>query len=76
MKAKQLIIVLVILIASSNASIAKITYVKRSYETKLIGTEAPMIDGILNYAIWQKGVWQGGFIQREPRAGTDPSQKT
>ncbi|NOU16895.1 MAG: carbohydrate binding family 9 domain-containing protein [Bacteroidales bacterium] len=76
MKAKQLIIVLVILMASSRTSIAKITYEKRSYETKLIGTEAPMIDGILNDAIWQKGVWQGGFIQREPHAGKDPSQKT
>lgn len=76
MKAKQFIIVLVILIATSSASIAKITYEKRSYETKLIGTEAPMIDGILNDAIWQKGVWQGGFIQREPHAGKDPSQKT
>ncbi|RPH29882.1 MAG: hypothetical protein EHM93_16690 [Bacteroidales bacterium] len=52
------------------------TYEKRFYETAPIIAETPIIDGVLNDAIWLKGLWQGGFIQRDPYAGANPSQNT
>ena len=51
------------------------TYERRFYETTPV-SEPLIIDGILNDVVWLKGQWQGGFIQREPRAGVNPSQKT
>jgi hypothetical protein len=76
MKTKQLISSLVLLAVFGSTSSAKIIYEKRSYETKTISFEAPNIDGVLNDAIWAKGIWQGGFIQREPLEGAKPSQRT
>lgn len=49
---------------------------KRQYEVVPVLSDVPVIDGELNDAIWSKGIWQGGFIQREPLEGVNPSQNT
>ena len=49
---------------------------KRLYTAKYINPHPPVIDGKLNDPIWEKGGWEGGFIQREPYEGKDPSQQT
>ena len=36
----------------------------------------PDIDGMLNDKIWEKGDWEGGFIQYEPYNGQKPGQET
>ena len=74
MKAKQHLLVLLSLLQM--VCFGNKTYERRFYETKPLEIEAPIVDGILNDAIWMKGLWQGGFVQREPYAGTNPSQKT
>jgi len=76
MKVKQLLAILILILSISQSGFAKITYEKRFYETTPISIETPIVDGILNDAIWLKGVWQGGFIQREPLEGSKPSQNT
>jgi hypothetical protein len=48
---------------------------KRVYNTNRIIIE-PKIDGKLNDAAWQKGVWAGNFTQRSPHDGAPASQKT
>ncbi len=42
---------------------------------KLIGN-APDIDGYLDEAIWQQGLWEGKFYQNSPNNGETPSQQT
>jgi hypothetical protein len=78
MKAKHLLVLLLLIPVIRNTSIAnaKITYERRFYETKPVVSEVPIIDGVLNDEIWLRGIWQGGFIQRDPYAGANPSQKT
>lgn len=76
MKSKHLIVTILLLFAHRSIVIASETYAKRFYETTPISVETPVIDGILNDAVWAKGIWQGGFIQREPLEGANPSQKT
>lgn len=75
MKAKQILLILLIVLVNS-ASFAGKTYERRFYESRPIALEAPIIDGVLNDVIWTKGLWQGGFVQREPYAGANPSQRT
>ncbi|MGE0078189.1 MAG: DUF5916 domain-containing protein [Bacteroidales bacterium] len=41
-----------------------------------INPTPPIIDGILNDNIWQKGEWESGFIQHEPYNGEKPTQVT
>ena len=48
---------------------------KRVYTTERISIE-PKIDGILNDDAWQKGNWEGDFIQREPVDGVPATQQT
>ena len=49
---------------------------KKIYNATPVG-HRPKIDGILDDHCWQhEGSWQGGFVQREPRQGREPSQKT
>jgi len=36
----------------------------------------PVIDGILNDEIWQKAPTSGGFLQKEPKEGNDPTEDT
>jgi len=76
MKSNKLILILVLVLLVGRTSASKITYEKRSYETAPISVGAPVVDGLLNDAIWLKGIWQGGFIQREPLEGSKPSQNT
>jgi hypothetical protein len=49
--------------------------VKRSYKTERLESEIK-IDGILNEAAWDKGLWEGDFTQREPHDGAKATQQT
>lgn len=75
MKAKQLTTIMLVFMVFILTAKANKTYERRFYETSAT-TDVPVIDGILNDAIWLKGIWQGGFVQREPKSGVDPSQNT
>jgi hypothetical protein len=49
---------------------------QRSYQTKRLEGDTPVIDGLIDDACWDKVDWQGDFIQREPLDGKPPSQNT
>lgn len=49
---------------------------KRSYRTKRIDGQAPVIDGKLDDNAWESVDWGSGFIQVEPNEGQKPSQDT
>jgi hypothetical protein len=49
---------------------------QRIYETTRIHTAPPKIDGKLNDACWEEGIWAGDFVQQRPVQGASPSQKT
>ncbi|MFH1197093.1 MAG: DUF5916 domain-containing protein [bacterium] len=48
----------------------------RTYTTTRLTTEEPEIDGVLDDACWQTGVWAGDFTQWIPKEGAKPSQPT
>lgn len=48
----------------------------RIYHTAKITSTAPIIDGIVNEAVWDNVEWSGDFIQREPYEYQEPSQQT
>ncbi len=53
------------------------TVTKRIYTTKpLNGTEAPVIDGVIDEAGWDLVEWTGDFIENEPDENTPPGQQT
>ena len=41
-----------------------------------VNPHPPVIDGVLDDEVWQKGNWCGGGTQHEPHNGAEPSQKT
>ncbi|NIM89786.1 MAG: hypothetical protein GTO17_02435 [Candidatus Aminicenantes bacterium] len=49
---------------------------KKIYTARNINPHPPVIDGNLNDPIWEKVSWGGGFIQRKPYEGKEPSQAT
>ena len=49
---------------------------KRLYKANPINPTPPIIDGILDDKIWQKGEWEGNFTQHEPYNGVQPTQPT
>ena len=49
--------------------------VKKRYKTSRI-TDPPVIDGILNEALWKSGEWIDDFTQFEPYNGKPASQRT
>lgn len=55
----------------SNAEIPK-----KSYITKAVQGDAPIIDGLLNDTAWETVKWGSDFTQREPDKGEAPSQAT
>jgi len=62
-----------LLLSSSNN---KKIPVKKIYNTLRLNSFYPVIDGKLDEPIWQKGVWGEDFIQKSPKEGEEPSQKT
>jgi len=62
-----------LLLSSSNN---KKIPVKKVYNTLRLNSFYPVIDGKLDEPIWQKGVWGEDFIQKSPKEGEEPSQKT
>ncbi len=48
---------------------------KKSYITQRVRLQAPVIDGKEDSA-WAQVPWEGGFIQREPDEGKEPTQQT
>ncbi|MCD4773787.1 MAG: carbohydrate binding family 9 domain-containing protein [Bacteroidales bacterium] len=49
---------------------------EKIYTTRKITGESPNIDGIIDEDIWSVVEWSGGFTQREPYDGKEPSQKS
>lgn len=49
---------------------------QRSYTTKKIVGESPVIDGSFDDDAWEGIDWAGGFIQQEPFEGAAPTQPT
>ena len=45
---------------------------KRLYKANPINPTPPIIDGVLDDKIWQKGEWEGNFTQHEPYNGVSP----
>jgi hypothetical protein len=48
-------------------------YPPRVYETRQLAGAAPVIDGRLDDAAWQEGVWAGGYTQQLPMEGAATS---
>ncbi len=50
--------------------------VKKSYTTKHVSSDGPVIDGILNDEVWEEVDWSGGFIEFEPNENTAPESQS
>lgn len=48
----------------------------KSYTTKRLTTDKPVIDGRLDDNCWQTGDWSGDFVQWKPKEGANPSYPT
>lgn len=48
----------------------------KTYNTKWVTGEPPVIDGIFDDAAWNQVAWGGDFVQRQPDDGKAPSQPT
>jgi hypothetical protein len=55
---------------------AKFNGETRIYQTVRIQSAKPKIDGVLDDACWDEGVWAGDYRQQLPAEGAAPSQKT
>ena len=51
-------------------------YEKQSYTTQRIVGKAPSIDGFIDEACWDEGIWFDSFVQQQPLEGALPSEKT
>ncbi len=60
---------------STDSTVNRLAGTKRVYFATRI-SEKPKIDGKLNDACWQNGLWAGDFTQQNPNQGKAPSQKT
>ncbi len=48
----------------------------KAYTTAHVNPHAPAIDGRLDDPVWAKVPWEGGFTQRKPLEGAEPTEKT
>jgi hypothetical protein len=60
---------------SSDSTVNRLAGTKKVYVATRID-KRPKIDGKLNDACWESGIWSGGFIQQVPNQGKKPSQDT
>lgn len=60
---------------SSDSTVNRLAGTKRTYTATRI-LKRPKIDGKLNDACWNEGIWSGGFTQQVPNQGKSPSQNT
>ncbi len=60
---------------SSDSAVNRLAGTKRVYYATRID-KRPKIDGKLNDACWDNGIWSGGFMQQVPEQGKSPSQET
>jgi hypothetical protein len=64
-------------IGTENPSTDQYTAVgKRIYETTMLQSHPPRIDGELNDPCWKEGNWSGNYRQHIPAENADPSQQT
>ncbi|HVU25326.1 MAG TPA: DUF5916 domain-containing protein [Opitutus sp.] len=49
---------------------------KRTYDAARLTGEPPVVDGRLDDACWREGEWAGGYRQREPFEGAEPTAPT
>jgi hypothetical protein len=50
--------------------------VRKSYRAARAADQSPVIDGRIDEACWDRAAWEGGFVQRDPYEGRDPSEPT
>jgi len=60
---------------SVDSTVNRLAGTKRVYFATRINNR-PKIDGKLNEACWESGIWSGGFTQQVPNQGKSPSQDT
>jgi len=60
---------------SSDSTVNRLAGIKKVYYATRID-KRPKIDGKLNDACWETGIWSGEFIQQIPNQGKSPSQQT
>jgi hypothetical protein len=60
---------------SSDSTVNRLAGTQRIYYATRI-EKRPKIDGKLNDACWETGIWSGGFVQQVPNQGKKPSQDT
>lgn len=60
---------------SSDSTVNRLAGTKKVYLATRID-KRPKIDGKLNDACWENGIWSGGFIQQVPNQAKAPSQET
>ena len=65
-----------LVLLAAHSSHAASTIEKKVYVTGETNPHAPVIDGKLDEACWQKAHWEKGFVQRDPYEGEPPSQDT
>ncbi len=49
---------------------------KRAYQTARVRGAPPVVDGRLDDPVWETVEWSGGFVQRDPTDGIDPSHQS
>jgi hypothetical protein len=60
---------------SSDSTVNRLAGEHKVYHATRID-KRPKIDGKLNDACWESGIWSGGFVQQVPNQGKKPSQDT
>jgi hypothetical protein len=62
--------------AAQESSLPPASPAKKSYQAARIIGNPPVIDGKIDELAWDKAAWEGGFLQRTPYEGREPSEKT
>ena len=73
----RIIIILILIIVNLILFTAsRVFSQQRTYSTARLQGDPPDIDGKITEASWESTNWEGGFIQREPSDGKQPSENT
>ncbi|MDH3402698.1 MAG: hypothetical protein OEP45_03710, partial [Acidobacteriota bacterium] len=76
MRARAITAALVAALPGAVAGQSEEAVARRTYETARIAGPPPVVDGLLDDAVWETVEWSGSFVQREPTDGIEPSQQT
>lgn len=77
MMVRRVLIVLVIICAAAVSQAQDVKNIEpRIYDTRRATGGPPVIDGVLDDAVWDIVEWTGDFVQREPADGEPPTKQT